>query len=90
MSISKEDIALYDRQIRVWGMEAQLRMKQFRVLVAGVSGVSVEVAKNLVLAGIGHVTLLDHRALERRHLSANFLARADALGHNVGTPASSC
>jgi molybdopterin/thiamine biosynthesis adenylyltransferase len=33
----------YDRQIRLWGLDAQLRMQQSSVLVYGLSGLHVEV-----------------------------------------------
>ena len=54
------DTKRYDRQIRLWGMETQMRMSTTRVLLAGAGGLAAEVAKNLVLAGVGHVTLRDH------------------------------
>lgn len=51
---------VYDRQIRLWGAEAQKKMQSSRVLYIHVTGVSSEVLKNLVLAGIA-ATLCDNR-----------------------------
>ena len=43
---------VYDRQIRLWGAEAQGKLISARVLYVHVTGVSSEIIKNLVLAGI--------------------------------------
>lgn len=63
------DTKRYDRQIRLWGMETQLRMSTTRVLICGAGGLAAEVAKNLVLAGVGHVTLQDHARVTADDLS---------------------
>ncbi|KAL3762658.1 hypothetical protein ACHAWU_001603 [Discostella pseudostelligera] len=46
---------VYDRQIRLWGAEAQKRMSTARVLYVNLSGVSCEMLKNLILAGVAAV-----------------------------------
>jgi ubiquitin-like 1-activating enzyme E1 A len=51
---------VYDRQIRLWGAEAQLKIRQSKVLYIHITGVSSEIIKNLVLAGIA-ATLCDPR-----------------------------
>jgi len=43
---------VYDRQIRLWGAEAQGKMANSKVLYVNVTGVSLEILKNLVLAGV--------------------------------------
>lgn len=43
---------VYDRQIRLWGAEAQKKMQNSKVLYIHVTGSSAEVLKNLCLAGI--------------------------------------
>ncbi len=40
-----------DRQIRLWGKTAQKRMGEAKILVFGLRGLSVEICKNIVLAG---------------------------------------
>ena len=37
------------------------RMMESKVLVVGLGGVSCEICKNLILGGVGHVTLMDHQ-----------------------------
>lgn len=73
--------AVYDRQIRLWGAEAQKRIGETRALVLGLGGVNVELTKNLVLAGIS-VTLWDPKELESTDLAWNFFADIDGLGKN--------
>ena len=41
------------------GLPAQQRLAASNVLVVGLGGVGVELAKNLILAGPGSVTLVD-------------------------------
>ena len=42
---------MYDRQIRLWGVSSQAKLKISSVLIFGLSRVNIEIAKNLVLAG---------------------------------------
>jgi ubiquitin-like 1-activating enzyme E1 A len=56
----RDESEIYDRQIRLWGAEAQAKMSKTKVLYIHVTGVSSEVLKNLVLAGI-RATICDNR-----------------------------
>eukprot|EP01116_Phalansterium_solitarium_P017229 TRINITY_DN4181_c1_g4_i2.p1 TRINITY_DN4181_c1_g4~~TRINITY_DN4181_c1_g4_i2.p1 ORF type:complete len:188 (-),score=35.86 TRINITY_DN4181_c1_g4_i2:31-594(-) len=80
--LSEDEARLYDRQIRLWGVDAQQRMKQARVLVIGLRGVTSEVCKNLVLAGVQHVTLLEPGTVEPVHLAAHLFVSAADIGSN--------
>ena len=71
-AVQDVDEALYSRQLYVFGHEAQQRMARSRVLLLGLGGLGVEVAKNVVLAGVHSVALLDERPCEARDASANF------------------
>lgn len=44
-----------------------------------------EVAKNLVLAGIGSLTILDHQTVTEEDLGAQFFVHEEHLGQNVRT-----
>lgn len=64
-TLAEDEAAIYDRQLRIWGVETQKRLSSSRVLLDGhIGSLGSEVAKNLVLAGVGslHVTrrALDH------------------------------
>eukprot|EP01031_Cornospumella_fuschlensis_P040407 gene40407-49241_t len=73
--------ARYDRQIRVWGKEAQGRLMTAKVLLAGLSGLNVEVAKNLALAGV-NVTLQDDQVVSSSDMGVNFFLTAEHMGVN--------
>ncbi|EJW78765.1 hypothetical protein WUBG_10325, partial [Wuchereria bancrofti] len=60
-TISEDEKAVYDRQIRLWGLETQNRLRSSTVLVAGLSGCGSEVSKNLMLTGLKSLTLLDNK-----------------------------
>lgn len=80
--ISADEVALYDRQIRLWGMAAQERMRNAHVLIISMKALSQEVVKNLVLAGIGAVTLLDDENVSEADLGAQFLVSDEDIGQN--------
>ncbi|PWA15660.1 hypothetical protein CCH79_00019157 [Gambusia affinis] len=80
--ISEEEAAQYDRQIRLWGLDAQKRLRGSRVLLAGVRGLGAELAKNLILAGVKGLTLLDHEQVSEESCRAQFLIPVSAQGRN--------
>ncbi|KAI4886504.1 hypothetical protein NFI96_024875, partial [Prochilodus magdalenae] len=80
--ISEEEAAQYDRQIRLWGLDAQKRLRGSRVLLVGLRGLGAEVAKNLILAGVKGLTLLDHEQVTEESRRAQFLIPVDANGQN--------
>ncbi|KAJ3286994.1 hypothetical protein HDU79_006031 [Rhizoclosmatium sp. JEL0117] len=86
-AMSEEEMALYDRQIRLWGLEAQTKMRTSRILIAGICGLSNEICKNIVLAGVGKVTLLDAHLVVERDLGAQFFLTAEDVGKNIAEAA---
>ncbi|CUE95898.1 Hypothetical protein, putative [Bodo saltans] len=59
MSTAKEEATRYDRQVRLWGAAAQQRLQTTGVLINGLNGVTAEIAKTLILAGVKSVLLRD-------------------------------
>ena len=47
------DTNLYSRQIGTFGMETMGKLIKMKVLIVGMRGLGVEIAKNLILAGPG-------------------------------------
>ena len=110
-----DEASLYDRQIRLWGLEAQNRsastsspshtsgilertydqgqeeadtlgrMRSSTVLVVSLKGVAHEIIKNLVLAGIGRLIVMDEENVTEEDLGTGFLFREEegAVGQNV-------
>ncbi|KAL7930494.1 hypothetical protein V8C35DRAFT_330486 [Trichoderma chlorosporum] len=72
-AITADEIALYDRQIRLWGMAAQAKIQSANILLITIRALANEIAKNLVLAGVGSLTLLDNAVVAEADLGAQFL-----------------
>ncbi|EAQ91273.1 hypothetical protein CHGG_03208 [Chaetomium globosum CBS 148.51] len=83
-AISADEIALYDRQIRLWGMKAQEKIRNANILLITMKALANEIAKNLVLAGIGSLTILDPDPVTPSDLGAQFLLSEETtpLGTN--------
>ena len=77
-----KDIKRYDRQIRLWGLDTQRGLQGARVLILGVDGLSNEIAKNLVLAGVGTVHIQDPGSLSADDIAGGglFSVTTDQLG----------
>ena len=78
-NMDEEQKKRYDRQVRVWGAEAQSRIQTSRVLIVGLRGINVEVAKNIILAGV-NVVIQDAATVSVRDLSSNFFLTAADVG----------
>jgi ubiquitin-like 1-activating enzyme E1 A len=81
-TISADEIALYDRQIRLWGVKAQERLRSAKILLIGMKALANEIAKNLVLAGVGSLTILDHELVTEDDLASQFFISQEHIGQN--------
>ncbi|XP_070577490.1 SUMO-activating enzyme subunit 1-like [Ptychodera flava] len=81
-TITEDEAALYDRQIRLWGLDAQKRLRSSSMLLVGLKGVGAEVCKNVVLSGVKSVTLLDHTSVTEEDAFSQFLVGRDSVGKN--------
>ncbi|KAF5730963.1 SUMO-activating enzyme subunit 1B-1 isoform X1 [Tripterygium wilfordii] len=88
--LTEQETALYDRQIRVWGADAQRRLSKSHILVCGMKGTVAEFCKNIVLAGVGSLTLVDDQVVTEEALSANFLIPPDGSVYGGRTVAEIC
>lgn len=74
------DIKRYDRQIRLWGLETQTGLHGARILLLRATGLCNEIAKNLVLAGVGHVSIHDAGVVEQQDIDTGavfYFSKAD-------------
>lgn len=74
------DEGLYSRQLYVLGHEAMKRMAASNILIVGMRGLGVEIAKNVVLAGVKSVTIFDPERVAIQDLSSQFFLRPDDVG----------
>lgn len=81
--LTEAEAKIYDRQIRLWGVKGQQRLRNSRLLIYGMGGTSTEIAKNLVLAGVGNVCLMDGRNVKESDLGYQFFVRKSDVGQNI-------
>lgn len=77
-AITEDEAALYDRQIRLWGLESQNRLRTSHILIVGWNGIATEIVKNTVLSGVGSITILDPTSVDASvDLLSGFFFRND-------------
>ncbi|KAF8895436.1 hypothetical protein BD779DRAFT_1466851 [Infundibulicybe gibba] len=84
--LTEEEATRYDRQMRLWGIEAQQRMRNATILVVRLKGVATEAIKNMVLAGIGKLIIVDNEEVSEEDLGAGFFYRDEDVGSMVRPP----
>lgn len=82
IELTDHEAELYDRQIRLWGLESQKRLRAAKVLLIGLNGFGAEIAKNIILAGVNSVTFLDHRNVTVEDRCSQFLTPTELIGKN--------
>lgn len=76
------DEGLYSRQLYVLGHDAMRRMANSDVLISGLGGLGVEIAKNVILGGVKSVTLHDSAVCTIEDLGSQFYLYQDDIGKN--------
>lgn len=59
------------------------RLRSAKVLLIGLGGFGAEIAKNVILAGVKTITLLDHRNVTIEDTCSQFFIPNDQIGKNV-------
>nr|XP_037276569.1 ubiquitin-like modifier-activating enzyme 1 [Rhipicephalus microplus] len=76
------DEDFYSRQLYVLGRDAMELIAQSDVLISGLGGLGVEVAKNVIMAGVRSVTLHDDTVCTRVDLSSQYYLNEENVGQN--------
>ncbi|CRK91023.1 CLUMA_CG004711, isoform A [Clunio marinus] len=76
------DESLYSRQLYVLGIDAMRKLQNSNVLVSGLGGLGVEIAKNIILGGVKSVTLHDEKCCTVKDLSSQFYFNQSCIGKN--------
>jgi ubiquitin-activating enzyme E1-like protein 2 len=71
------DDSLYSRQRYVLGDSAMHKMGSSSVFISGIGGLGVEIAKNVILAGVKSVTIHDDKTCSISDLSSQFFLREE-------------
>lgn len=82
LQLTDPELLRYSRQILLpeWDMQAQLNLKNSRVLMIGAGGLGNPAAQILVRAGLGFLRLVDFDVIEESNLQRQFLFQSPDVG----------
>ncbi|KAJ0051477.1 hypothetical protein Pint_02033 [Pistacia integerrima] len=72
----------YDRQLRIWGEQGQAALEKASVCLLNCGPTGSETLKNLVLGGIGSITVIDGSKVELGDLGNNFMLDESCVGQS--------
>lgn len=74
------DEDLYSRQIAAYGLNIMNKLTNIKVLIIGLRGLGIEIAKNIILSGFNEVTIYDSNIVNVRDLGTNYYLNDDNIG----------
>lgn len=86
--MKKIDENLYSRQIFTYGKEVMNKIVNLKILIIGLRGLGIEIAKNIILAGTKEVSISDKNICEINDLTSNFYINENDV--NIKTREESC
>ena len=78
--MNKMDENLYSRQIAVYGKNAMKSLTDAKVTILGFNGSCLELCKDLILAGVGTINLVDSSCVNIEDLATNYYATEEDIG----------
>lgn len=78
-----ENSRYYSRQVAALGHDFFHKIQNLHVLVSGLRGLGVEIVKNLILTGVGEITLHDDTIVQEEDLSSNFFISHQDVGQKT-------
>ena len=70
--MNKINVNLYSRQISTYGLDIMLKINNMKVIILGMGGLGVEIAKNIILTGVSEISFFDDKICSISDLSSNF------------------
>ena len=80
---NKLDEDLYSRQILTYGLDTMNEIRDLKILVKGLRGLGVEIAKNLILAGPKEVCISDKNICKINDLGSNFFINEEDINNKT-------
>ncbi|KAK7257545.1 hypothetical protein RIF29_31587 [Crotalaria pallida] len=77
-----EPTVKYDRQLRIWGDQGQAALEKSSICLLNCGPTGSETLKNLVLGGVGSITVVDGSKVEVGDLGNNFMVDEASLGQS--------
>lgn len=75
-------VVRHDIHVQCIGLQVN-RIRTAKILLVSIKALANEIAKNLVLAGIGSLTIVDHEVVAEEDLFAQFFVTEEDVGKNV-------
>lgn len=73
---------LYSRQIGTYGEEAMNKIVKLKILILGMKGLGIEVAKNIILTGPKQVIIYDPDIVNLKDLGTNYYLKEEYVNRN--------
>ena len=80
--MNKIDVNLFSRQISTYGMDTMSKINNIKVIIVGLRGLGIEVAKNIILTGVNKVSIFDDNISAISDLSSNFYISEEDVNKN--------
>lgn len=85
--LTENELKRYERQIRIFGVDGQERLKNAKVFVAGAGGLGSAISIYLAAAGIGGIRIVDHEKIELNNLNRQILHWDEDIGREKAASA---
>ncbi|KAG2716997.1 hypothetical protein I3760_03G153800 [Carya illinoinensis] len=72
----------YDRQLRIWGEQGQAALEKASICLLNCGPTGSETLKNLVLGGVGSITVIDGSKVDVGDLGNNFMVDESSVGQS--------
>ena len=78
--MKKIDTDFYSRQIKTYGFETMMKLKNLKILIFGMRALGTEIAKNLILSGVKEVKINDDNICQINDIGNNFFLSEENIG----------
>lgn len=79
--MTKIDESLYSRQLYAIGKDTMNSILNSKVLIINMDPLAVEICKNIILSGVGHITLADNKKISYKDYN-NYYINSEDFGKN--------
>ena len=81
--MNRIDKDLYSRQIFTYGQDLMEKIINLKILIIGLRGLGIEIAKNLILAGPKEVFISDKNKCQINDLNSNFYINEEDIDNKI-------